>query len=241
MRPYRERSQDERVPVSTRPSWPIRSCFHRVDVPQSLYKSGGEHGLRAEEEAFVSSAQDLTGILQSIGEGDREAMGDLLPLVYEELHARASVLMRHERRDHTLQATALVNEAYMKLVDQRRAQWQDRLQFFAVASGIMRRILVDHAKGNGRLKRGGGWRQITLADAAVREADRRGIDVAALGDALSKLEAVDEQRARVVELRFFGGLTEGETGEILGVSKRTVERQWRCARTWLYEQLTDGD
>lgn len=192
-------------------------------------------------EALVSSAQDLTGILQAIGEGDREAMGDLLPLVYEELHARASALMCHERQDHTLQATALVHEAYMKLVDQRRAQWRDRLQFFAVASGIMRRILADHAKGNGRLKRGGGWHQITLADAAIQEADRRGIDVAALDDALSKLEALDEQRARVVELRFFGGLTEGETGEILGVSKRTVERQWRCARTWLYEQLTDCD
>lgn len=189
----------------------------------------------------MSSTQDLTGILQAIGNGDQEAMCDLLPLIYEELHARASNLMRQERQDHTLQATALVHEAYLKIVDQRRAKWRDRLQFFAVASGIMRRILADHAKGNGRLKRGGGWCQITLADAAVREADRQGIDVAALDDALGRLETLDEQRARVVEFRFFGGLTEGETAAILGVSQRTVERQWRCARTWLYEQLNDGD
>ncbi len=189
----------------------------------------------------MSTVQDLTGILQAIGQGDREAMDDLLPLVYEELHARAANLMRQERKNHTLQATALVNEAYMKLVDQRRAQWRDRLQFFAVASGIMRRILADHAKSNGRQKRGGGWCRITLADVAVQDAGRRGIDVAALDDALGKLEVLDEQRARVVEYRFFGGLTGGETAAILGVSERTVERQWKCARTWLYEQLNDGD
>ena len=157
-------------------------------------------------------------------------------LVYQELHHRAAAYLRRERRDHTLQASALVNEAYLRLVKQDRAAWQNRAQFFGVASEIMRRILVDHARAGRMAKRSGRWVRITL-DEGLAEGRPSDIDVLALDQALTRLAEFDSRKSRIAELRFFGGLSLEETGQVLKISVATVERDWQVARAWLYAAL----
>lgn len=182
---------------------------------------------------------DITRLLREWRGGNPEALQRLLPLVYGELHTLASRYLSHERRDHTLQTTALVNEAYVKLAGQREVEWQNRAHFFGIAAQIMRRILVDHARRDRRKKRGGGATHIPL-DGMDPPSAAPPVDVAdayTLDRALSRLEALDPQQGRVVELRFFGGMTIEETAEVLGLSSATVKREWSVARAWLYREL----
>jgi RNA polymerase sigma factor (TIGR02999 family) len=178
----------------------------------------------------------VTALLVSWGAGDESALSQLIPLVHGELRRLARRLMRGERDGHTLQTTALVNEAYMRLVDLSRVRWQDRAHFFAISARLMRRILVDHARSRKYIKRGGGTRQIAFDEALVVPHER-GADLVALDDALEALAAVDPRKSQVVELRYFGGLSVEETAESLGVSAETVMRDWRLAKAWLLREL----
>lgn len=183
---------------------------------------------------------DVTPLLLAWGNGDESAGEQLLPAVYAELHRQAARAMRREANEHTLQATALVHEAYLRLVDQRRIVWRNRAQFFGVAAQTMRRILVDHARKQHADKRGGGMQQITLSDAnqpAVADPGNS-VDILALHDALDRLAALDPEQARLVELRYFGGLNIEETADALGVSAATVKREWAVARAWLRRELS---
>jgi RNA polymerase sigma factor (TIGR02999 family) len=179
--------------------------------------------------------KSVTGLLTAWSAGDETALNELIPLVHAELRNLARRLMRGERGSHTLQTTALVNEAYVRLVDLTRVRWQDRAHFFAMSARLMRRILVDHARSRAYVKRGGGSRRLTLDDALL--AIDRGADLVALDDALGALAAIDARKSEVVELRFFGGLTVDETAEALHVSPETVQRDWRFAKTWLLREL----
>ena len=184
----------------------------------------------------------VTELLLAWSGGDASALDALLPLVYADLRGRAERAMRREPAGHTLQTTALVHEAYLRLVDQRRAAWRNRAQFFGIASQLMRRILVDHARSRHAAKRGGGDRQLTLGDAdAEGRADSAegAVDIVELHEALTRLAAMDAQQARVVELRYFGGLTIEETAVALAVSAATVKREWAVARAWLRRELSD--
>ncbi len=183
------------------------------------------------------SPSDVTQLLLDWSRGDRTALDRLMPLVYTELRALADRSLRHERTGHTLQGTALVHEAYLKLVDQRQVRWQDRAHFFAVAAQLMRRILVDHARRHGAAKRGSGRPALALGEADAAAGEVPLIDLLALDRALDRLAAFDERQARIVELRFFGGLTIEETAEILQVSQATVKNEWSLARGWLYREL----
>ena len=180
----------------------------------------------------------VTEILNSVGEKGTVA-NKLLPMVYDDLHALAEKYLRAEPANHTLQPTALVHEAYMKLVDQTRVDWQGRTHFFAVGAQAMRRILVDHARRRRAAKRGGDRQRITV-DEQLLAAGRRDEDVLALEEALEKLSDLDPQQARMVELRFFGGLNVAETATALGLSKRTAEREWNMVRSWLRRELTEA-
>ena len=182
-------------------------------------------------------ASDVTGLLRAWSAGDLDARERLMPLVYDELRRRAAACMRRERQSHTLQPTALVHEAYLRLVDQRQAAWQNRAQFFAVAAEIMRRILVDWARAHRTAKRSGRWSRLTLdpATALTHPAD---VDVLDLDAALTELAAFDVRKSRIAELRFFAGLTLEETGQLLQLSPRTVERDWDGARAWLFKRLS---
>lgn len=187
-----------------------------------------------------SSTHEITRLLLQWGGGDESALGRLTQLVHEELRKLAHHYMSLERPDHTLQTTALVNEAYLRLIDHSRVTIQDRTHFFALSAQLMRHILVDHARGRRYLKRGGGARMIPLEEAAVVSAGQ-GPDLVALDDALQALAARDTRKARVVELRFFGGMSVRETAEALGVSEVTVMRDWGMAKAWLYRELDHGD
>jgi RNA polymerase sigma-70 factor, ECF subfamily len=183
---------------------------------------------------------DVTQLLLGWSGGDRSASEQLMAAVYAELHAQAARAMGREMPEHTLQATALVNEAYLRLIDQRRVEWRNRAHFFGVAAQLMRRILVDHARGRDAAKRGGGVRPVTLghADAAGDATpDEGGVDVLVLHDALERLAAIDPRQARVVELRYFGGMNIEDTAEALDVSPATVKREWAVARAWLRREL----
>jgi RNA polymerase sigma factor (TIGR02999 family) len=182
-----------------------------------------------------ATAKSVTALLQAWSGGDQEARDQLLPLIYAELRRRAASQLRRERHGHTLQPTALVHEAYLRLVGQKVA-WKSRAHFFALASEMMRRILVDHARGRKREKRDGAWTRVEL-DEAVAISERRDVDLILLDQALAELTALDPQHGRVIELRFFGGMTLEETAEVLGVSPATVKRDWSLARTWLYRRL----
>lgn len=184
-----------------------------------------------------SASHDVTRLLLELSEGKTGASDQLIPLVYGELHALAVHYMRGERGDHTLQPTALVHEAYMRLVDQRHSTWQGRSHFFGIAAQAMRRILVDHARRKRAGKREGGER-VTL-DETVAEAPERSVDLIALDDALLKLATLDPRQAKVVELRFFGGLDVEQTAESLGISPATVKRDWTFARAFLQREM-DG-
>ena len=180
--------------------------------------------------------EGVTQLLERWSGGDREALDELMPLVYDELRRLAGNYLRRERPDHTLQPTALVNEAYMLMVDQHRARWQNRAQFVGVAAQMMRRILVDHARSVGAAKRGGQNFTVSLTEAEVfgRSPDA---DLLRVHEALERLAALDEQQARIVELRFFGGLTIEEAAEAMSVSHATIERDWKMARAWLKREL----
>lgn len=176
---------------------------------------------------------DVTLLLARLSQGDQDAAAELMPVVYDELRRLAARYMRQERADHTLQATALVHEAYLRLIEQRHANWQNRAHFFGVAAQLMRRILVDHARGHLRVKRGGEQQKVALDD-VVLVSPEKSAELLAVDEALRKLEKRDARQSRVVELRFFGGLTTEETAEVLGTSASTVEREWALAKAWLY-------
>jgi RNA polymerase sigma-70 factor, ECF subfamily len=183
-----------------------------------------------------ASPDEVTDLLAAWSAGDRQALDRLMPLVQEELHRLARRHLRGERPGHTLQTAALVNEAYLRLVDQRRAEWHNRAQFLAIAAQLMRRILIDHARRVAVAKRGGGAERIPLDEACVVSGERAA-ELIALDDALGALAALDERKSRVVELRYFGGLTVEETAEALGVHSETVERDWQRARAFLRREL----
>lgn len=183
---------------------------------------------------------DVTELLSEYREGNREALDRLLPMVYGELRKIAARYMRAEDVSHTLQPTALVHEAYMRLVDQRDVEWQNRAHFFGVAAQLMRRLLVDHARGRNRQKRGGGLQVVPLEDHDVAgPAPDGGLDLVELDGALDRLAELSPQQGRIVELRYFGGLSIEETAEVLGVSTMTVKRGWAMARAWLHRELSD--
>jgi RNA polymerase sigma factor (TIGR02999 family) len=184
----------------------------------------------------VPSQQDVTRLLVRLTDGDRGVLDELLPVVYGELRKLASSYLRRERVGHTLQPTALVHEAYMRLVDQTQVQWQNRAHFFGVAAQMMRRILVDHARAHEAEKRGGEFQKLSL-DENIDVSGERDVNLVALDDALNLLAEIDPQKMKIVELRFFGGLSVEETAEVLGVSAPTVKRQWRMAKAWLYGQV----
>lgn len=186
------------------------------------------------------SPSDVTQLLLDWSRGDRTALDRLMPLVYAELRALADRSLRHERSGHTLQGTALVHEAYLKLVNQRQVRWQDRAHFFAVAAQLMRRILVDDARRHGAAKRGAGMPALALEEAHT-PAPPAPVDWLALDRALDRLATIDARQARIVELRFFGGLTIEETAEVLQISPATVKNDWTLARSWLYRELQGTD
>ena len=183
-----------------------------------------------------SQSTDVTLLLKQVANGNQQAAARLIPVIYGELHRVAKRHLRQERRDHTLQPTALVHEAFLKLVAQRDANWQNRAHFFAVASQLMRRILVDYARRRLRSKRGGKQTKLPLDGVLVISQDRCD-EVLAVDEALERLAALDPRQSRVVELRFFGGLSMEETAKVLGVSSKTVKRQWSTAKAWLYGEL----
>ena len=183
-------------------------------------------------------AADISGILRAWSDGDQRALEKLTPVVYSELRSLARRYMRRERPGHSLQTSALVNEAYMRLVDYKRMQWQDRAHFFAVSAQVMRRILVEHARRH-NLKRGGDVQHVSLEQAAIIGGDQD-MDLVALDHALNALGQIDPRKMRVIEMRFFGGLSVEETAEVLRISPITVKRDWRAARAWLYHELAGG-
>jgi len=185
------------------------------------------------------SSHDLTQLLEAWGSGDRSALDKLFPLVHSELRKIARRQMSQERGGHTLQATALVNEAYLKLAGQDGFEWHNRAHFFAVCAQVMRHILIDHARAHARDKRGGGAIQVSLNDAIIK-VEEKAHELVALDEALRKLEEVDPQKGRIVELRYFGGLNIEQTAELLRISPRTVRREWQRAKAWLYRMITEG-
>jgi RNA polymerase sigma-70 factor, ECF subfamily len=185
----------------------------------------------------MHSSEGITQLLVDWGQGDQAALEKLMPLVYSELRRLASNYLRRERAEHTLQPTALVNEAYLKLIDQRNAKWQNRAHFFGISAQLMRRILVDHARQYQAEKRGGSGKQrisITNVENLAKESE---LDLLALNEALDELTKMDPQQGRIVEMKFFGGLSIEEIAEVLGIGHATVERDWKLARAWLRRQL----
>ena len=187
----------------------------------------------------MASHADITALLVDWGNGDRAALERLMPLVERELHRLAHSYMRREDPDHTLQTTALINETYLRLVDQRKVAWQNRAHFFGIAAQIMRRILLNYARDQNRQKRGGGKIHVSLSEAMIMPAEKDR-ELISLNDALTRLEALDERKSKVVELRFFGGLSVEETAEVLKVSPITVMRDWQFAKAWLLREMQNG-
>jgi RNA polymerase sigma factor (TIGR02999 family) len=188
---------------------------------------------------MANSPGDVTKLLLELRHGNREAENQLVPLVYKELRRIATNYLRKERRGHSLQPTALVHEAYLRLTHMQRIDWQSRSHFFAISATLMRRILVDHARAQQSKKRGEGWDVISLNDAFLPSAERA-LEIVALDEALDRLAELDERQSKIVELRFFAGMSEEETGNVLGISTRTVKRDWRLAKAWLYQELNCG-
>ena len=189
---------------------------------------------------YPASSERVSKLLLNWGQGDQGAREALIPLVYDELRRLARRYLRRERRDHTLQSAALVNEAYLRLIRQEHPQWQNRAHFFGVASQLMRHILVDHARNRAAAKRGAGAPRLTL-DPDIALPQERDVDLMALDDALNQLAALDPQQSRLVELRFFGGLSIEETSVVLGVSPATVKREWATARAWLQREMRNKE
>jgi len=207
-----------------------KPCSRALDCRTASREDRGAGG------GLGASSHEVTELLRAWSDGDEGARDRLIPLVYQELRRCAAAYLRRERRDHTLQPTALVHEAYLRLVDQRAA-WRNRAHFFGVASETMRRILVDRARAHRRGKRSGRWTRVTLEEAA-RGKPPGDVDVLDLDAALTRLAAFDPRKSQIAELRFFGGLSLEETGEVLGISVATVERDWQAARAWLFKTLS---
>ena len=186
---------------------------------------------------MTQTPENVTQLLIGWSKGDKEALDKLLPLVYNELHRQAAAYLRRERAGHTLQTTALIHEAYVRLVDQKNVHWQNRAHFFGIAAQLMRRILVDHARTKKRVKRGGSDIRVSLSEVTIK-ASARDLDIVALDEALERLALIDEQQSRIVELRFFSGLTVEETAEVLGISPATVKRDWSMAKAWLHREIS---
>ena len=184
--------------------------------------------------------EQVTRMLIDWSKGDTDAPARLMPLVYEELRQLAHNYLQRERADHTLQATGLVHEAYLRLVDQSTTTWQNRAHFFGVAAQVMRRILVDYARSHRAEKRGGTWDKLAFDDSLAPSSERN-VDLVALDDALKDLGTFDARQSQIVEMRFFGGLTNEEIGEVLNVSPRTVKREWRVAKAWLRREIKTDD
>ena len=185
-----------------------------------------------------SGSPKITQMLRDWGEGRSEALDELLPHIYNALHRQAAAYLRRERPNHTLQTTALVHEAYLKLIDQKQVEWKSRGHFFALAAQAMRRILVDHAKSRHREKRGGPNEDVPLEDQLLAVAEETNIDVIALDEALSRLAKFDPQQERIVEMRYFAGLSLDETAAAIGISRATAARDWAVAKAWLHRELT---
>lgn len=183
------------------------------------------------------SSQEITLLLRAWGAGDQQALEQLVPLIEAELHRLAQAHLQRERVGHTLQTTALVNEAYLRLIEWQGVQFENRVQFFGVAANLMRRVLVDHARRRNFQKRGGAALRVSLAE-AEREQAAHEADIETLNEALERLEQLDPRRSRIVELKYFGGLTVNEIGEALGLAPRTVAREWEFARAWLFHELS---
>jgi len=194
--------------------------------------------MQRESQPGEPAAEDISSLLRAWSDGDQSALERLTPVVYDELHRLARRYMKGERSGHSLQTTALVNEAYMRLVDYERMQWQNRAHFFAVSAQLMRRILVEHARRH-NLKRGGGVQHVSLDEVSMLDRGQDA-DLVALDDAMNGLARIDPRKVQVVEMRFFGGLSVEETAEVLKVSPVTVKRDWRAARAWLYRELAGG-
>ena len=184
-----------------------------------------------------TSTGEVTQLLQGWSVGNREALDKLLPLVYDELRRLAHSYLTHERPDHTLQTTALVHEAYLKLIDQRSVNWQNRAHFFAISAQAMRRILLDNARRHTAAKRGSGGQKVSLDEVATLSRDTANESLISLDEALQKLATIDADQSRIVELRYFGGLTIEETAEVLQTSPSSVQREWTIARAWLYNAI----
>jgi len=185
---------------------------------------------------MTDASKDVTHLLEELRDGNEDAVARLVPLLYSELRRMAASYLSRERRDHTLQPTAVVHEAYLRLVDQKNVHWQNRQHFFGVAAQAMRRVLVDHARSHQSLKRGGAQGKVPLESAMVCATDRSA-ELVAIDEALSRLATFDPQQARIIELRFFGGLTVEETAQVLGISPATVKRGWNVAKAWLTREL----
>ncbi|MEQ1764150.1 MAG: sigma-70 family RNA polymerase sigma factor [Pyrinomonadaceae bacterium] len=183
---------------------------------------------------------EISRLLQSSSEGNRGALDELLPLVYDELRRQAHRFLRRERRNHTLQTTALIHEAYLNLVEQNRVRWQNREHFFAISANLMRHILVNHANARHRKKRGGSAEDLELDDSILIPSKSKDFDLLALDEALDRLAERDKQQAEIVELRYFGGLTIEETARVIGISPATIKRDWKLTKAWLYRELS-GD
>ena len=188
-------------------------------------------------ERAISSPKKVTQLLLDWSNGDQEALDQLVPLVHQELHRLAKLYMRRESPGHTLQTSALVNEAYVRLIDQKNAHWKNRAHFFGVAAQLMRRILIDYARSHQYAKRGGGARKLSLDEVAL-VSDPRAAELIALDDALTSLASFDQRKSQIVDLRFFGGLSIEEAAEVMGISPRTVEYEWRKAKAWLHREIS---
>lgn len=181
---------------------------------------------------------EITQMLREWSEGKQEAFDELIPLVYEELHRQATRYLRRENRNHTIQTTALINEAYLRLVNQKGVAWESRTHFFAFAANAMRQVLVDYARTKNRQKRGGEMQKVDLDDALMVADSEKDVNLVALDEALTKLEKIDKRQAQVVELRYFSGLSLEETADVLYISRATAAREWTMARVWLHRELT---
>jgi RNA polymerase sigma factor (TIGR02999 family) len=187
----------------------------------------------------MNARDDVTGLLRAWSQGDEKALDQLVEVVYQDLRRRAAARLRSERVGHTLQPTALVHEAFLRLIDQKQIVWQNRAQFLGVASEMMRRVLVDHARARKMAKRSGRWVKVTFAEASLGTRPRE-IDLLNLDEAMRRLAEFDPRKSRIAELRFFGGLSLEEMSHVLGLSVATIERDWQAARAWLYVQLKEG-
>jgi len=191
---------------------------------------------------MLSDSENVTRLLSEWSNGNKQAFEELLPMIYHELRRLAHNFLYRERPDHTLQTTALVHEAYVKLIDQKDTHWQNRAHFFAIAAQAMRRILIDSARRHAAVKRGGAGEKVSLSDVSLSDAAEISLEpnnsLLALDEALDALAEIDEQQSRIVELRYFGGLTIEETAEVMKLSPATIKREWTIARAWLYQSLT---